>query len=182
MTLQRLRNLAGRYRITLRVALLVALALTVYVPLMLSAERQAAQRLEELRAEDPQAYLEVLKREEGFDAYLAAFARLRGFDDWRAAPPVFLHGRWRLYETRQYVDDSFAPEPCTPAVRFLEGSVRLPSAPARDALYTIQNAHIAVQRPGASTLSIDPVAPRQSVHYLRIEGLPQGLRFAYRCS
>ena len=48
MTLQRLRALGGRYRISLRVALLVALALAVYLPLMFSAERDAAQRLERL--------------------------------------------------------------------------------------------------------------------------------------
>lgn len=181
MTLQRLRALGGRYRISLRVALLVALALAVYLPLMFSAERDAAQRLERLRGEDPQAYLRVLKREEGFDAYLDALADLRGYDDWRAAPPAFLRGRWRLYETRQYVDDGFTPGRCTPAVGFAPGRVRLPGAEANDALYTVQDARIAVQRADAGDLSIDPVAPRESVHYLRVEGLPQGLRFAYRC-
>lgn len=181
MDLRQLRELGGRYRVTLRVALLVVLALAVYLPLMFSAEREAVQRLERLRGEDPQAYLRVLKREEGFDAYLGAFADLRGYDDWRAAPPAFLQGRWRLYETRQYVDDGFTPERCTPAVRFGSGRVRLPGPGASEALYTVQDASIAVQRAEAGDFSIDPVAPRQSIHYLRIEGLPQGLRFAYRC-
>lgn len=181
MSLQRLRNLGGRYRMTLRVALLIALALAVYVPLMQSAERQAAQRLEELRGEDPQAYLRVLRREEGFDAYLSALAEVRGYDDWRADPPGFLKGRWRLYETRQYVDDGFTPTRCTPAVHFTNGSVRLPGAEPVQALYTIQDARLAVQRADDGTLTVDPVAPRADVHYLRLEGLGDGPRFAYRC-
>ena len=65
----------------MRVALLVALALAVYVPLMFSAERQAADRLAELRGEDPQAYLQVVRREQGFDPYLDAFPEIRGYDD-----------------------------------------------------------------------------------------------------
>ena len=41
------------------------------------------------------------------------------------------------------------------------------------------DASIAVQRADAGDLSVDPVAPRRSIHYLRIKGLSQDLRFAY---
>ena len=151
---RRVRDLGGRYRITVRVALLVALA--VYVPLMFSAERQAADRLAELRGEDPQAYLQVVRREEGFDPYLDAVAEIRGYDDWRAAPPEFLNGRWRLYETRQYVDDGFVPDACTPAVRFSEGRVRMPKSGLSDALHTVQDAQLAVRRADAGDLTHRP--------------------------
>ena len=65
----------------MRVAVLVAIALAVYVPLMFSAEREAAERLSELYGADPQAYLQVVRREQGFDPYLDAFAEIRGYDD-----------------------------------------------------------------------------------------------------
>ena len=57
----------------------------------------------------------------------------------------------------------------------------MPHTGSRDALHTVQNVQVAVQRADAGDLTIDPVAPRQSIHYLRIEGLAQGLRFADRC-
>lgn len=181
MNLQTLRNLGGRHRMMLRAGLMAVLALAVYVPLLLSAEQDAAQRLDHLRGEDPQAYLRVLKREEGFDAYLDAYAEMQGYDDWRAAPPGFLQGRWRLYDTRQHVNDSFRASRCTPAVRFAEGSVRMTGTAETDALYSIRDGEIAVQRATARTFYIAPIVPVQAVQYLRIEGMPEGLRFAYRC-
>lgn len=173
----------GRKRIVVA-GVLSVFVLAGWLALLQYMETRAEQHLHELKRSDPQAYLDSLRAHHGFRDYMIAYARLRGFTEWRALPPAFLEGYWRMYDAPQDVSLDFVPRECHPAIAFTNGRVVFKDA-ERDlqrASYRISGDKVRVRMNDDRRLTVAPVAPEQHVHYLRVH-LPDesGVAYAYRC-
>lgn len=185
-TLGPVRTVIARYRIVVRVMLFVGLLLGGFWPVLEYRSNQLSAQLHELRERDPQAYLDTLRENHGYDRFMAAYRKVRGYDHWQSRPPYFAEGGWRLYRTRQDVTSDFTPALCHPALYLEPGQVHLrqDGRVTREALYRIRDGEIQVQMADGTVSHLKVIAPSQQIYYLRVTGLPSldGPRYAYHCS
>ena len=170
----------------LKVGLVVAALLALYLPVVYLAERQAEQRLEDLRESRPEAYLAQVRGHESFTAYMADYAEIEGFDTWNDQVPSFLLGRWALYRQRQDAGAHFQPAQCADAVEFEDGRFKRLRTDASDATWT---AHYRIAAPDVlldlgdgQTMKVHVAGLERRIHYIRLT--PPGTRaprYAYRC-
>lgn len=112
-----------RRRKGLTLILGLVLFFAAYAWLLDYQEAQVRQRLEELRASDPDRYLAQIRTVVTFDRYIAEYRKLKGYDKFRPEVPPFLLGRWALFPKAKRVSDVYIADDCTNSVAFENGMI-----------------------------------------------------------
>lgn len=145
-------------------------------------DRRVAASIEEMRLSDPVAYLEHLRKLDGFAPYLARFVDYYGFDSARPVAPVFMVGRWTLRSDRERISALVRPE-CTDPMTFEYGRLEI----LRDGVDTEASYRIDGQTLVVTPSTHDPFRVRLISYGATIDHLelqPPGreqIFYAYRC-
>ncbi|WP_322866291.1 hypothetical protein U5922_008850 [Aquicoccus sp. G2-2] len=108
--------------VTLSVA---GLAFTIIYFLFLAYQNhRATAYMAELRESDTRAYLDQIRKLEGFSAYLAARSKLYGGDEYNSNVPPFLIGRWTMHTKPTRLGVGAAVD-CTDPITFEYGMFRI---------------------------------------------------------
>ena len=173
-----------RQRAALAILALVAAAVA-FTGYLTVKNRWAEARFRALRAEDSDAYLDVLRRLEGFDAYLDAWRRIEGAGSFDDQAPPFLIGRWTVQgdAVRRPPSGSFAA--CDQPLVIEYGRIAMAPAPAvaGDAAYRLtEDGALQVRTDSHGIITIRIVAHGTRIDHLELTPPGHETRmFAYPC-
>jgi hypothetical protein len=166
LTMPRTRPLSRREWTS---AITIAVAIVSYFIVLEVLDRRAATYFNEVRATDPDLYLDQLRAGQGFDAFLPEYASLKGFDTSVAKTPAFLMGRWSMRDAPLRLNPGERPRFCTDPIVFDYGIVIIDDATGEPIHvgYRITGGMVEVSTATGQSFEIDPVSYGSTIDYLK---------------
>jgi len=108
-----------------RLTMIFGIFAIAYIGFLAYQNAAARKYLQALQLENPAGYLDVIRKEDGFESYIAAYSALHGFDSFKSDIPPFLVGRWTLKDAPERVALGFVFADCLNPMVLLNGQISL---------------------------------------------------------
>ncbi len=174
----------NRLRNALPGLILTLLAATAYIFYLNNQERNASAHFAEIRSNNTAKYLNEIRLVQGFSKYVREYSKLNGFNRFKTAAPVFLLGRWALFEAPQRVSDKFTSNLCRRPLLIENGRVTMPPATtASPAEFRLDGTTLWLKPKVGSQYRIELISAGIYLHHLEIKSFAgKTLAYGYRCT
>lgn len=172
-------------RDTVRLLAVASVLGAIYVGYLAYQNNRAKAYYTALRQENPEQYLDDLRRAEGFESYLAKYRMLEGYYLPKTEAPRFLVGRWTLKAAPERVAPGTVMSDCPAPILFETGLIELDNGDGRRKFrvtYQLSGSDAYITGAEIGELRVRIVAYGASIDHLEL--VPPGASdraYAYLC-
>jgi hypothetical protein len=169
----------------LLITIIAVLAFSVgYIMLLNHEEHVMENYYQKLRNTNVTLYLSKIMQTRGFRSFLKEYLAVRDYSHPVAEAPVFLVGRWALFDEAKRVSDDFIPSNCFSGVMIEDGRLKFfgNDVDSHAARYTMNGSTATAHLQGARDVNIDVVGYGNYLHHIvvRTPGSDHP-RYGYMC-
>lgn len=167
------------------ITIIAVLAFSVGYIMLLNHEEQVMEKYyKNLRDTNVTLYLSKVMQTRGFRAFLKEYLTVHDYSHPVSEAPVFLVGRWALFDKEKRVSDDFIPSTCFSGVVIEDGRLKFfgYDVDSRVTRYTMKGSTVTAHRRDASDVNIDVVGYGNYLHHIvvRTPGSSHP-RYGYMC-
>ena len=170
-----------------RRALIAVAAIVVvvgYIMLLSHEENVMRKYYDDLRSTNANLYLSKILKARGFDKYLEEYLEIHDYEKPIEEAPLFLVGRWALFDEKKRVGDDFVPDTCVPSVEIEDGNLKFIDNDKNRyaARYTMKGSVVTAHLEGRHDVTVEVVGYGSHLHHIELQDKGTGeTRYGYMC-
>jgi hypothetical protein len=184
MTTLRLPNVLRDNQRRSIVAIVAVVVVIGYIMLLSHEENVMREYYDGLRSTNANLYLSKILKARGFDKYLDEYLALHDYGKPTEEAPLFLVGRWALFDDKKRVGDDFVPDTCVPAVEIEDGNLKFIDNEKNryTAHYTMNGPTVTAHIDGRDDVTVQVVGYGSHLHHIEVHDKSTGAtRYGYMC-